>query len=169
MNKSTQDLLLKGAKLAFDLGSNYLAKRQNKMAAPAKTRPDTAALSAFGLAALNWAGEFLGKQRGNVSARVAQAGQTAKDAVQQKISELPRRALPEKVEPQKTRHSDPFGSFLMGSLIGAAIGAGAALLYAPQNGRVIRRYARKTARNWQNQVSAFAKDTLQPGDREDYP
>ena len=160
--------MLKGAKLAFDLGSNYLAKRQNKEIKPSKAAPNTAALSAFGLAALNWAGEFLSKQRGNASARVARASQNARDTVQQKISELPRRVAPEKIEPKKTSHGDPFGSFLVGSLIGAAIGACVALLYAPQNGRVTRRYARKTARNWQNQVSAFAKDTLKTGDREEY-
>lgn len=172
MNKTTQDLVMKGLKLAFDYGGSYISKRQNKATnKPAKAAPNNAALMAFGVAAFNWITEYVSKQRETASQKVEQASQDApraaqalRDTIQQRLGAVQERFAPEKPvpqpEPEETDESGAIGSFLMGSIIGAAIGAGIALLYAPKDGRTARRYARRTARNWQSQVSSFAKEKV---------
>lgn len=171
MNKSTQDLVMKGLKLAFDYGGSYISKRQNKaIDKSAKAAPNSAALMAFGAAALSWVGDFLSKQRETASARIEQASQDApraaqafRAAVEQKMRDLPERFAPEKVEPQpepeEVDEGNVIANFVLGSLLGAAIGASLALLYAPKDGRTTRRYARRTAYNWQGQISSFADKT----------
>ena len=173
MNKSTQDLVMKGLKLAFDYGGSYVSKRQNKdTGKPAKPAPNNAALMAFGAAAFNWMTEFVSKQRETASKKMEQASQdapraaqTLRDAVQQKLGEAQARFAPATTqpepapEPEQADDSRIFANFLLGSVLGAALGASIALLYAPKDGKTSRRYARRAARNWQGQISSFADKT----------